>query len=102
MDVSPYFSKKFWKREFPVWQGLTAGESLGEAKMTGTPRTPKLNIPKLPTPPPKTDSGTAAAGGGASGFGSLFFGLLLGFAGYAAYLNRKKIVEAVSRARGVK
>lgn len=102
MDVSPYFSKKFWKREFPVWQGLTAGESLGDAKMTGTPKTPKLNIPKLPTPPAKTDNGAAAAGGGSSAFGNLFTGLLLGIAGYAAYLNRKKIIEAVSRAKGGK
>jgi hypothetical protein len=32
-----------------------------------------------------------------SGWGGLFYGLLLGLLGYAAYLNRAEIIATVSR-----
>ncbi|WP_306304501.1 hypothetical protein [Methylogaea oryzae] len=62
MDITPYFSKKFWKREIPVWQHLSVGESLGQAKLEGAKRKPRrqanpprqrLNRPAKPNPPPK-------------------------------------------------
>ncbi|TAN46673.1 MAG: copper oxidase [Methylococcaceae bacterium] len=99
MDVSPYFSKKFWKREIPVWQHLSVGESLGMPKMEGVKPNTVPPLPKTlePTKKPAKQPAAEGSGGESSSFGNLLRGLLLGALGYAAYVNRRRLMALAAQ-----
>ncbi|WP_246598926.1 multicopper oxidase domain-containing protein [Methylogaea oryzae] len=101
MDITPYFSKKFWKREIPVWQHLSVGESLGQAKLEGAKAQAapaSKSTPAAAKPAGKAKPAAEAADNSSpSTFGNLLKGLLLGAVGYAAYLNRRKLAAAAAQ-----
>lgn len=101
MDLSPYFSKTFWKRGYPVWQqfdewgslGLPAGVSLAAADTGKAPAgAPTPAAPQAPAGQPVPIS---------IALRNLLVGLLLGTAGYFAFLNKKRLGEMVDAIRGL-
>jgi hypothetical protein len=89
MDLTPYFTKKYWERKLPVWQNLADDwGSLGSPAISNKPQ---------PTSAPVSDKTATSAGNGATtteetgGFGSLLFGFLLGSSGYFGFLNRTSL-----------
>jgi hypothetical protein len=100
MDLAPYFTKKYWERKIPPWQNWaddwgSLGAPAEGASAMGTP-TPAI-APPAPPKPGAVPAANSASTDTSSGWGGLFYGLLLGLLGYAAYLNRAEIIATVSR-----
>jgi hypothetical protein len=90
MDLTPYFSKKYWERKIPVWQNWaddwgSLGAPAEGASPTGTP------TPAVAPPAPFKTTAAAPATNSGGGFGSLLTGLLLGLIAYVFYLKREQV-----------
>ena len=92
MDLSPYFSKKFWQRKVPLWQdwaddwgslGAPAGSGLATAAPSAT-STPSA-------------VGSSPASDADSSIQHLFMGLLLGVLAYVAFVNRAFLQAQLGR-----
>jgi hypothetical protein len=84
MDLSHYFSKKFWQRKIPIWQNWADDwGSLGAPAGSGSaaPASATASAVSAATP----SSGGAAASGS---FGNLLIGLFLGILAYIGFVNR--------------
>ncbi len=99
MDLSPYFSKKYWERKIPPWQNW--GDDWGslglpaEGAMPSGAPTPAVAPPSTQAKPSVAEGTPAESSGG--GLGSLLTGLLLGFIGYVFYLNRAQLISVAGR-----
>lgn len=95
MDLAPYFSKKMWKREYPLWQDYDAWRSLGLPDLKAAYEPAKVAVQKAPVGPM---GATAAAQQQQlqqqqQGFDNFIYGLLLGILAYVAVLKREFILE---------
>ena len=99
MDLTPYFTKKYWERKIPVWQNWaddwgSLGQPAEGALPTGT-------VTAAVAPPPILSStiATATSTNSSSGnsWGNLFTGLLLGILGYVLYLKRERVIDIAGR-----
>lgn len=88
MDLKPYFTKEFWDRKLPVWQDYLDGSLAAPAGTMDT----KPGINAVAESMHTESSATAPANTAPDSGGGLFSGLLLGIAGYLAYLNREKLL----------
>lgn len=87
MKLDQYFTKKYWERKISPWQDIFDG-SLGDPKtFIQADAPPAAAKPAAPVVEPAAPVNTGR---------NLFLGLLLGIAGYFAYLNRVKLIEVAS------
>jgi hypothetical protein len=86
MSLAQYFTKKYWERKISPWQEVFDA-SLGDPEtfVKAEAKPPAAAKPSVAEPAPPGNSGR-----------NLFLGLLLGVAGYFAYLNRAKLLETAS------
>lgn len=85
MDLTPYFTKKFWERKLPVWQDWADDwGSLGDPGAGGAPGAATASAPAV-VPPSATPSGSSA-------LSNLFFGVLLGTLGYFLFVYRERVI----------
>jgi len=93
MDLSPYFSKKFWQRKIPVWQNL-ADEwgSLGVPAGSGYAAASRAAAGAGSAAPVK--AGDGGTGGTLEG---LLAGVLLGILAYVGFLNRAFLQAQLGR-----
>jgi hypothetical protein len=86
MSLAQYFTKKYWERKISPWQEVFDA-SLGDpetfVKAEAEPAAAAKPAPAVEPAPGNTGR-------------NLFVGLLLGIAGYFAYLNRAKLLETAS------
>jgi hypothetical protein len=99
MDLSPYFTKKFWERKVPIWQNFADDwGSLGLPAQTSASGGEASAAQPVGSP--------AAAPPSSSSWGSLFTGLLLGMLGYFLYLKRDFFIplaeDALARLKRLK
>jgi FtsP/CotA-like multicopper oxidase with cupredoxin domain len=94
MSLAPYFTKGFWKRNYPVWQDYDAWRSLGlpDLKVEYQPSKVAVQTVQQQWAPPVADAGSES-----SVFGKLLFGLLLGIFSYVVVINRNTIIERVRK-----
>lgn len=94
MSLAPYFTKEFWQGKYPAWQDYDAWKSLGLPEIRAT-----KEQAFVPPPPKPADSAAAAAASGnqPSAITQLFYGLLLGFLGYALFINRERILALIKK-----
>ncbi len=90
MSLAPYFTKGFWKRNYPVWQDYDAWRSLGLPDPKGDYTASKVAVQTVqqqwaPVAPAAESEGSA--------FGKLLFGLLLGLFSYVLVINRQTLIE---------
>ncbi len=77
MDLSPYFTKEYWERTYPVWQDFADDwGSLGEPGKTLTVQTAQIMAVETPSHP----------------FRNFVVGLLVGMAAYLVYLKRARLM----------
>ncbi len=96
MSLAPYFSKKLWKGQYPIWQDYDAWSSLGlpDLKAKVTP-----NKVAVQTPAVKASDTAAAATAAAqqdtgySAFEKLVYGIILGLIGYTGYVKRRPLID---------
>lgn len=99
MSLEPYFSKDFWKRNYPIWQDYDAWRSLGLPDLKITPKPLKTAV----LPPPEGPKDLMANGSAktskpeGSVFGKLLTGILLGFLGYWVFINRQAIFQRLPK-----
>jgi hypothetical protein len=94
MSLAPYFTKGFWKRNYPVWQDYDAWRSLGLPDLNAGYQPSKVAVqtvqaqwtPETPVVEQKT-----------SVFGKLLFGLILGLSSYVLIINRQMIIDRVRK-----
>ncbi len=97
MSLTQYFSKAFWKRNYPVWQDYDSFHSLGlpDLKASYEPSKKAVQI----APPPKSGSPEALAAQSqaqsGSAFGKLFYGFILGILAYIVIAKRQWIITHV-------
>ncbi|NJD06521.1 MAG: copper oxidase [Methylococcaceae bacterium] len=96
MDLSAYFSKKFWQRKVPIWQnwaddwgslGAPAGSGLGAAP----------SVVSTPAASGGASSGSASNANAGAGIQNMLIGLLLGVLAYAAFMNRAFLQAQLGR-----
>ncbi len=91
MSLEPYFAKKMWKGEYPIWQDYDAWHSLGLPDMKAGYEPAKVAIQKAPVQPGGASS--AAAPQQDSTATKLFYGFILGLFSYLVIIKRKTILE---------
>ncbi|MDD5412640.1 MAG: multicopper oxidase domain-containing protein, partial [Methylobacter sp.] len=94
MNLAPYFTKEFWKRNYPIWQDYDAWHSLGLPDLKADYQPSKVAIQ---TVQPKRSATTPEAEQKGSVFGNLFFGLILGILSYVLIINRQTIYDRVRK-----
>lgn len=88
MDLKPYFTKAFWERKVPVWQGqFDDWNSLGMPNMPGA-----VDPTPAASNTPSPANATAVPANTGNSFGGLLGGLLVGIAGYYAYFYRDRLM----------
>lgn len=96
MDLSPYFSKKMWKGEYPIWQDYDEFHSLGLPDLKAGYEPARKAIQKAPVQPGANNPEIAAAKqqqqNSDSVAGKLFFGFLLGLLSYLAIAKRNTLL----------
>lgn len=97
MDLSPYFSKKYWERKVPVWQNWadewgSLGAPADGVLPTGTP-TPAIAPPSTKSGSQNTTQTNTTQENG--GFADLFLGLILGLVVYLSYQRRERIIASI-------
>lgn len=96
MDLTPYFSKEFWQRKYPVWQNFDEWGSLGlPAGLQAAAEPQPVDTQRIDQAAPRPEGAPAASGSIA--IRNLLVGILLGIVGYFAFLKREELAE-VSRA----
>jgi hypothetical protein len=89
-DLTPFFTKEFWQRRYPVWQALDKNNALGMPEgLVPQPVAAKTNTASnaevrlgLASNGPQAPATTATTGGGWSWFGQLVTGIVLGLLAY--------------------
>jgi FtsP/CotA-like multicopper oxidase with cupredoxin domain len=94
MSLAPYFTKGFWKRNYPVWQDYDVWRSLGLPDMKADYQPSKVAVQTVQQQWAPT---TPDAGNESSVFGKLVFGLMLGIFSYVLIMNRQLIIERVRK-----
>ncbi|MEY3807993.1 MAG: hypothetical protein RI893_969 [Pseudomonadota bacterium] len=94
MSLAPYFTKGFWKRNYPVWQDYDAWRSLGLPDLNAGYQPSKVAVQTVQaqwTPEtPVVEQETSV-------FGKLLFGLILGLSSYVLIVNRQMIIDRVRK-----
>ncbi|MEE9355321.1 MAG: multicopper oxidase domain-containing protein [Methylococcaceae bacterium] len=86
VDLSPYFSKAFYERKLPVWQGYDEANSLGEVEDNGGFVAEGNEAASVSNSPSKSNS-----------FLNFITGLILGTIIYFMILNRELLLEKAAR-----
>ena len=92
MSLAPYFTKGFWKRNYPVWQDYDAWRSLGLPDLNADYQPSKVAVQTVQA---QWKPETPAVEQENSVVGKLFFGLMLGLFSYALIINRQMIIDRV-------
>ncbi|MFA5982999.1 MAG: multicopper oxidase domain-containing protein [Methylococcaceae bacterium] len=95
MSLAPYFSKEFWKRNYPIWQDYDAWRSLGLPDLKITPKTLKTATPPKPDGPQDLSKSQPAQQ--SSLLGKLFMGILLGLFSYVLIVNRRLLFNKLPK-----
>ncbi|HEY8157216.1 MAG TPA: multicopper oxidase domain-containing protein [Methylobacter sp.] len=95
MSLAPYFTKGFWKRNYPIWQDFDEWRSLGLPDLKAAYQPSKVAVQNVqpqwaPTTPAATEEESSA-------FEKLMFGLILGLLSYALVINRQMIIDRVRK-----
>jgi FtsP/CotA-like multicopper oxidase with cupredoxin domain len=92
MDLTPYFSKNLWKRNYPIWQDYDAWHSLGlpDLKAEYTPSKVAVQTVQAQWAPPEVEQESSV-------FGKLLFGFMLGLLSYVLIINRQTIYNRVRK-----
>ena len=98
VDISPLFTKAFFERKVPVWQGADEWNSLGEINGEGY-EAPPPGKPVEIEAPPSTLTGTQ---GEESAFQNFAVGLILGVFAYLLIINREKVIRVIALLKGGK
>ncbi len=96
MDITPYFTKKMWKGEYPIWQDYDAWHSLGLPDLKAEVKPSKVAVQQAQVGSdgqPLGDLKYAQKPQEPSTAGNFFIGLLLGLLSYAAVIKRKFIIS---------
>jgi FtsP/CotA-like multicopper oxidase with cupredoxin domain len=94
MSLAPYFTKGFWKRNYPVWQDYDAWRSLGLPDLKVDYKPSKVAVQTVqqqwaPAAPEAEKEGSVV--------GKLLFGLILGIFSYVLVINRQTVIERVRK-----
>ncbi|SJM90130.1 Multicopper oxidase type 3 [Crenothrix polyspora] len=89
MSLAPYFSKEYWKGNYPIWQDYDAWRSLGLPDLKGEYQSAKVAV----VPVAKTPIEAAPAAAQSSTMGNLFFGLLMGLLSYTLIIKRQVLID---------
>lgn len=89
MSLTPYFSKDFWKGNYPIWQGYDAWRSLGLPEIKGAGDQKAAASVQAATPGKQA----APAVEESSAVGRLFYGVLMGLFSYVLIAKRKFILD---------
>ena len=96
MSLAPYFSKKLWKGQYPIWQDYDAWSSLGLPDL-GAKVTPNKVAVQTPAVKASDTAATATAAAqqdsGYSAFEKLIYGIILGLIGYTGYVKRRELID---------
>jgi hypothetical protein len=96
MSLAPYFTKGFWKRNYPIWQDFDEWRSLGLPDLKAQYQPSKAAVQTVqPQWAPATPA--AAAEQESSAFGKLLFGLILGLLSYVLFVNRQTIIARLRK-----
>ncbi len=98
MSLEPYFTKKMWKGEYPIWQDYDAWRSLGLPDLTAQYEPGKIAIQKPQTGPdgkPLGDSKYGQQNQASSASDNFFIGLILGLLSYIAVMKRELIIASI-------
>ncbi|MFI3185035.1 MAG: multicopper oxidase domain-containing protein [Methylococcaceae bacterium] len=90
MSLAPYFTKGFWKRNYPVWQDYDAWHSLGLPDLNATYQPSKVAVQTVQA---QWAPATPVVEQESSVFGKLLFGLILGLLSYMLIINRQMIID---------
>lgn len=98
VDISPMFTKAFFERKVPVWQGADEWNSLGEVNAAGYVPPPPSKPVDITAPPAMS----SANGEESYGFRNFMVGLVLGMLAYLLIINREKILRVAASLKGGK
>ena len=90
MSLAPYFTKGFWKRNYPVWQDYDAWHSLGLPDLNATYQPSKVAVQTVQA---QWAPATPVVEQESSVFGKLLFGLIVGLLSYMLIINRQMIID---------
>jgi multicopper oxidase len=91
MSLTPYFSKDFWKKNYPIWQDYDAWRSLGLPEVKGAEG--QATSATATVPAQQAAVGSAPAVEETSAIGRLFYGILLGLFSYVLIVKRQFIFD---------
>ena len=91
VNVAPYFTKEFFARQLPVWQGADAWNSLGEVDARGYDQPAAFPV-DTSIAAKKANRKIPEASGGDNTLRNFFVGLLLGVFAYLLVVNREKVI----------
>jgi manganese oxidase len=89
MSLAPYFTKKFWKSKYPIWQDYDAWRSLGLPDVNADFEPAKVAVQKPAVSPSAGGAMVAQPDTPAVKF---FYGLLLGLGCYLLIMKRQAIL----------
>ncbi|HEY8218845.1 MAG TPA: multicopper oxidase domain-containing protein [Methylobacter sp.] len=95
MSLAPYFTKGFWKRNYPIWQDFDEWRSLGLPDLKASYQPAKVAVQTIQ--PQWAPTTPAAAEQESSAFVKLMFGLMLGLLSYVAVINRQTIIARIRK-----
>jgi FtsP/CotA-like multicopper oxidase with cupredoxin domain len=95
MSLAPYFTKGFWKRNYPIWQDFDEWRSLGLPDLKASYQPAKVAVQTIQ--PQWAPTTPAAAEQESSAFVKLMFGLILGLLSYVAVINRQTIIARIRK-----
>ncbi|MGR9045640.1 MAG: multicopper oxidase domain-containing protein [Gammaproteobacteria bacterium] len=98
VDISPMFTKAFFERKVPVWQGTDEWNSLGEVNAEGYVAPPP-SVPVDIEAPPSTFTGEQVEN---NAFRNFFVGLIFGVLAYLLIINREKVIRVIALLKGGK
>lgn len=93
MSLTPYFSKDFWKKNYPIWQDYDAWRSLGLPEVKGAEGQATATSAPATVPAQQAAVGSAPAVEETSAIGRLFYGILLGLFSYVLIVKRQFIFD---------
>jgi hypothetical protein len=93
MSLTPYFSKDFWKKNYPIWQDYDAWRSLGLPEVKGAEGQTTATSATATVPAQQAAVGSAPAVEETSAIGRLFYGILLGLFSYVLIVKRQFIFD---------
>ncbi|MGH8552842.1 MAG: multicopper oxidase domain-containing protein, partial [Methylococcales bacterium] len=103
-DLTPFFTKEFWQRRYPVWQDWDKSNALGMptglvpqpvvAAQPGAASSAEIRLGLAPAIPAPGTAAVATKTDDSSPITNLIFGILLGLGAYFGYgeLQRRKLL----------